>query len=69
MNQVNLRAGVRNKRFSVEGYVTNLFNNRSYYNVGTGADRTYGNVAGTYGALIAQLRELRTIGIRTSFTL
>jgi iron complex outermembrane receptor protein len=70
MNQVNLRLGVRNKKYSIEGFVTNLFNNKAYYNVGTSgliAQNQAGAVAaGTYGALVAQLRDLRTAGVRGS---
>ena len=65
--QVNVRAGVRNKTFGIEGYVTNLFNNRAYYSVGPAAALINGVTSATYSALIAQLRELRTVGLRGTF--
>jgi iron complex outermembrane receptor protein len=66
LTQVNIRAGVRNKSISVEGFVTNLFNDKAYYNAGTGSQIASGVTTGSYGALIAQLRDLRTIGLRGS---
>lgn len=68
LTQVNLRLGVRNKTFSLEGYVTNVFNNRAYYSVGPAAALINGLTGtGTYSALIAQLRDLRTVGVRAGF--
>ena len=68
LTQFNLRAGVRNKTFSVEGYVTNVFNNRAYYSVGSSGALINGQTGiGTYSALIAQLRDLRTFGIRAGY--
>ena len=67
--QVNVRLGVRNKTLSVEGYVTNLFNNKGYYNVGTSGLNAFGvSVNGAqFASLIAAPRELRTMGVRASF--
>lgn len=69
LTQFNLRAGLRTKSVSIEGYVTNLFNNRAYYNVGSAAIQINGVNTGTaqYSGLIAALRELRTVGIRGTF--
>ncbi len=66
MNQVNVRLGVKNKTYSVEAWMTNVFNNRAYYNVSTQSIIAAVTPAGTggYSTLIAQLRELRTAGIR-----
>lgn len=68
MNQVNIRLGVRGKRYSIEGWMTNVFNNKAYYNVSTQgliSDQTPAGT-GSYSALIAQLRDLRTAGMRFS---
>lgn len=70
MNQVNVRAGIRNETYSVEVFATNLFNNRAYYNVSNNSLTTPTPITpnpGVAGILIAQLRELRTLGIRASF--
>ncbi len=48
----------------MEGFVTNLFNNRACYNVVDGGIYPPG---ATITALIAQLRDLRTFGIRVSY--
>lgn len=65
MNQVNLRLGLRNKTYSLEGFVTNVFNNRAYYSVVDGYALTpdFSHTA-TSSALVVQLRELRTFGVR-----
>ena len=67
--QMNVRLGVRNKSLSIEGYVTNLFNNRGYYNVGTSGLNAFGvsTNGAQFSSLIAAPRELRTIGMRASF--
>lgn len=67
MNQFNLHAGVRAKRFSIEGYVTNLFDNRAYYNVGSTSLLLNGVSTASFASLIAALRELRTVGARATF--
>jgi iron complex outermembrane receptor protein len=70
MNQFNFHVGVRNKTYSLEAFVTNAFNNRAYYNVGTGSEIVSGVSApaiGTYSALIASLRDLRTFGMKAAF--
>ncbi len=68
--QVNVRAGVRNATLSIEGYVTNLFNNRGYYNVGTSGLNAFGVATNgaQFSSLVAAPRELRTIGVRGTFT-
>ncbi|RZF66304.1 TonB-dependent receptor [Sphingomonas populi] len=65
-NQMNVRLGVKNKTFIVEGWMTNVFNNRAYYNISSQPLINYVTPAGTgaYGALVAQLRDLRTAGVR-----
>jgi iron complex outermembrane receptor protein len=65
--QVNLRAGVKNGTLSIEGYVTNLFNNLAFYNANSGSLLLPGVTTGQYGALLAQLRDKRTIGARATF--
>jgi iron complex outermembrane receptor protein len=65
LTQFNLRAGVRNKAISVEAFVTNLFNNRAYYSIADGSIYTPSGAA--IPSLIAQLRELRTVGVRVSY--
>jgi iron complex outermembrane receptor protein len=67
LTQVNVRIGAKNKTLSIEGYVTNLFNNRAYYSVGSSGVVINGVTTGAYGGLIAQLRDLRTWGMRASF--
>lgn len=69
MNQVNIRLGIRGEHYSIEGWMTNVFNNRAYYNISTQSIISNATPAGTgsYSALIAQLRELRTAGVRLSF--
>jgi iron complex outermembrane receptor protein len=69
LTQFNLRAGVRTKAVTIEGYVTNLFNNRAYYSVGSTAVLISGVNTGTaqYSGLIAALRDLRTMGVRGTF--
>lgn len=66
-NQVNLRIGLKKNALSVEGYVTNLFNNLAFYNANSGSLLLPGVTSGQYGALLAQLRDKRTIGARATF--
>lgn len=64
MTQVNVRLGVRNKGFSVEGFVTNVFNNRAYFSIADTGLTLPNRTFAVSSALIAQLRELRTFGVR-----
>jgi iron complex outermembrane receptor protein len=68
LTQLNMRAGVKNKTFTAEAYVTNVLNNKAYYNISSQGLITAVTPAGTgaYGALVAQLRDLRTAGVRFS---
>jgi iron complex outermembrane receptor protein len=69
MNQVNVRLGITTAAFTLEGYVTNLFNNRAY---GSAVDTTLYDRANTntavVGAVAVALRELRTIGVRARYS-
>lgn len=70
MTQVNLRAGLRNKTWSLEAFVTNLFNDENYYSVSNNSLIVHANPSpnpAVVGGLVAQLRELRTVGLRGSF--
>ncbi len=67
MTQVNLRAGFGNDRFTLEGFVTNLFNNKAYP---AGIDftlleRTNAYLSPFSGVAVA-LRDLRTFGVRST---
>ncbi len=66
MNQLNVRLGVKDKTFLAEFWVTNVFNNTAYYNVSSQSLTTAVLPAntGAYGALVAQLRDKRTAGVR-----
>lgn len=64
MTQVNLHIGAHDKAWSVEGFVTNLLNNRSYYAAGDGYTVPYFS---TNTAIIAQLRDLRTVGVKVGY--
>lgn len=67
MTQVNLRAGFGDDRFTLEGFVTNVFNNKAYP-AGidfTLLDRTNAYLAPFSGVAVA-LRDLRTFGIRST---
>lgn len=68
MNQVDLHLGVRNKTILIEGYVSNLFNNKAYaaamdyYAFNT----TFAHTA--YNSAVAvSLRDLRTVGVRARY--
>ncbi len=65
--QVNVRIGLKNETLSIEGYVTNLFNNLVFYNANSGSLLLPGVASGQYGALVAQLRDKRTFGARGTF--
>jgi iron complex outermembrane receptor protein len=65
LTQFNLRTGLRNKTMSIEGFVTNLFNNKAYYSLADGSIIT--PAGASVSALIAQLRDLRTFGVRVSY--
>ncbi|WP_423322239.1 TonB-dependent receptor [Sphingomonas sp. 4RDLI-65] len=69
MTQVNLRIGARSAAFTVEAFVTNLFNNQAY---NMAVDNYVFNNTFTYtsynSAVLVSLRELRTVGIRTKFS-
>lgn len=70
LTQVNVRAGLRNKTYSIEAFVTNLFNDKNYYSVSNNSLIVHANPStnpAVSGGLVAQLRELRTFGIRGSF--
>lgn len=69
MTQVNLRAGIDSGSYRLEAFVTNLFNDKAYYTISNNSLVTPVAItpAPTYGGLVAQLRELRTIGIRGTF--
>jgi iron complex outermembrane receptor protein len=68
MTQVNVRLGVRNKRISVEAFVTNLFNNKAYYSIETNSIISPTQSLAVPGLLVAQLRDLRTSGVRASIS-
>ncbi|MDZ5649739.1 TonB-dependent receptor [Nitrospirillum sp. BR 11828] len=67
-NQVNLHIGIKTDNYSLEGFATNLFNDKSYYSAVDGyvIDPTFAHLS-TSSAVIVQLRELRTWGIRGSY--
>ncbi|MBT0669549.1 TonB-dependent receptor [Novosphingobium profundi] len=70
LTQTNVRAGIRNETYSIEAFVTNLFNNKAYYSISDNSLIMSSNSSpnsSVYGGLVAQLRELRTIGIRGTF--
>jgi iron complex outermembrane receptor protein len=66
----NVRIGMRNEHASIELFVTNVFNDKAYYTIGSGSeyDATFSiSGAHSYSALIASLRDLRTFGIRSTY--
>lgn len=67
VTNVNVTLGVQNDTFSLQAYVTNLLNSKAYYSVGDSVliDSSFAHFSPN-SALIAQLRELRTIGLRGS---
>lgn len=67
MTQVNLRAGFGNDRFTFEGFVTNLFNNKAYPAAidFTLLERTNSYLSPFSGVAVA-LRDLRTFGVRST---
>lgn len=58
-NRVNLRAGVTNDRFRLEGFVTNLFNELDYVSAERGIDFVRGG-----NAILVGLPIKRTVGVR-----
>lgn len=69
LTQVNLHLGARNDHWNAEAYVTNLFNNRAYYSAGDGyAVNNTLSYFGAYSAVVAQLRDLRTVGVKLGYT-
>jgi len=69
VTNVNVTLGVQTDTFSLQAYVTNLFNSKAFYSVGDSVliDPSFAHFSPN-SALIAQLRELRTIGVRGSIT-
>ncbi|PNU05626.1 hypothetical protein A8V01_15870 [Novosphingobium guangzhouense] len=70
LTQVNLRAGISNDTYRIEAFITNLFNDKAYYNISNNTliqPTTTSPNSAVSGGLVAQLRELRTIGIRGTF--
>lgn len=70
LTQVNLRTGIRNETYSIEAFVTNLFNDDNYYSVSNNSLIVHRNTSpnsAVVGGLVAQLRELRTVGVRGTF--
>ncbi|HWU03633.1 MAG TPA: TonB-dependent receptor [Novosphingobium sp.] len=64
MTQVNLHIGAQNAHWNAEVFVTNLFNDRAYFAAGDG----YTSPTFTYySAVIAQLRDLRTFGLKVGY--
>lgn len=68
MTQVNLRAGITDESWRAELFVTNVFDNEAYYSVGDSV-----LVANNFAyftarsAVVAQLRERRTFGLRLGY--
>lgn len=68
MTQVNLHLGAQNEHWSVEAYVNNLFDNKAFYSAGDGyAVNSSLAYFGAYSAVVAQLRDLRTVGIKLGY--
>jgi iron complex outermembrane receptor protein len=67
MTQVNLRLGFGDDRFTLEGFVTNVFNNKAYPSAidFTLLERTSSHLS-PFSAVAVALRELRTFGVRSS---
>ncbi|WP_226631844.1 TonB-dependent receptor [Novosphingobium profundi] len=67
MTQVNVRLGFGNDNFRLEGFVTNLFNNKAYPNAIDFSllDSTFQYLSANAGVAVA-LRELRTFGLRST---
>lgn len=67
MTQVNLRVGFGDDRFTLEGFVTNVFNNKAYPSAidFTLLERTSSHLS-PFSAVAVALRELRTFGVRSS---
>jgi iron complex outermembrane receptor protein len=68
-NLVNLRIGLKDENASIEAFVTNVFNNKAYTSV---SDNYIYNAAFAYtrynSALVVGLPELRTFGVRASYS-
>jgi iron complex outermembrane receptor protein len=65
LTQVNAHIGVKNNSITIEGFVTNLFNNKAYASAidYTALDRS--NAHRTYNSAVAvALRDLRMFGVR-----
>lgn len=67
MTQVNLRLGFGNDRYTLEGFVTNLFNNKAYQAATdfTLLERTNAYLS-PFSAVAVALRDLRTFGVRST---
>ena len=67
LSNVNLTVGIQNDKYTLQGFVTNLFNNKAYYSAVDGVlvDSSFSHF-GVQSALVLQLRELRTIGVKAS---
>jgi iron complex outermembrane receptor protein len=67
MTQVNARIGFGNDRFTFEGFVTNLFNNKAYQAATdfTLLERTNAYLS-PFSAVAVALRDLRTFGVRST---
>lgn len=67
--QVNARIGFTIDKFSIEGFATNLFNNRQYTAIAQNnlLEPSFFLAAQPFGYLNVALPELRTLGIRGSY--
>jgi iron complex outermembrane receptor protein len=68
IHKVNVRAGITRGPVSLEGFVTNLLNNKAFTSIGDNwiytADGMYGN---TFSALVVGLPEVRTGGLQIKY--
>jgi iron complex outermembrane receptor protein len=67
LSNVSLTVGIQNDKYTLQGFVTNLFNNKAYYSAVDGVlvDPSFSHF-GVSSALVVQLRELRTVGVKAS---
>lgn len=68
IHKVNVRAGITRGPISLEGFVTNLFNNKAFTTVGDNWIYTNGSPYGnTFSALVVGLPEVRTGGLQIKY--
>jgi iron complex outermembrane receptor protein len=66
--QVNFRLGTKTRRVGIEAYVSNLFDNKAYYNISDAYAVTNDFSHFTYySALVASLPDLRTVGLKMTY--